>query len=126
MPPEINFGDDDPFCTGLKGTDIDVLNCVADREAKTLTFDNVMQFSEANPGEMIILLENLRNPVENIITSSFGIKTMTFDGYDMDQIQSNITVNFFCEYPCAACPPDDPKTCTECYQTSTFRYFFEA
>ena len=86
LPPEINFGDDNPFCTGLKGTDIDVLNCVADREAKTLTFDNVMQFSEANPGEMVILLENLRNPVENIITSSFGIKTKTFDGFDMDRI----------------------------------------
>ena len=86
LPEEINFGDDDPYCTGLKGTNNDVLNCVADRDAKTLTFTNALEFAEANPGEMVILIENFRNPTENIVTSSFGIKTMTYDFYDMDEI----------------------------------------
>ena len=68
LPEEIDFGDENPACYGLAGTDNEVLNCETDRELKTLTFTNAMQFSESNPGEMTILIENLRNPSENVET----------------------------------------------------------
>lgn len=74
---------------------------------------------------MVILIENLRNPLENIITSSFGIKTQTFDGYAMDELLNGVTVNFYCEYPCAECPQGAPSTCERCYQTAVERYFHE-
>ena len=75
LPEEIDFGDEDPYCTGISGVDNDVLRCEADREAKTIDFSNAMQFSNANPGEMVILIESLRNPKENVVTSSFTVQT---------------------------------------------------
>ena len=104
LPEEIDFGDEDPYCTGLSGVDNDVLRCDTDREAKTLKFTNAMQFSQANPGEMVILIESLRNPLSNVVTSSFTVTTESYDGYPMDTIKSDITINFYCEYPCANCP----------------------
>lgn len=73
---------------------------------------------------MTILIDKLRNPVENIETNSFKIETYTYDDYKMDTLFSNMTVNFFCVYPCASCPQDDPTVCTSCYQTASERYFF--
>ena len=58
------------------------------------------------------------------MTSSFDVRTLTYDGYPMDFISTNITVNFFCEYPCASCDNDNPSRCLSCYQTSVERYFF--
>ena len=75
---------------------------------------------------MAILIEKLRNPSENVITGSFLIKTESYDGYAMDELSSDMTINFYCEYPCAACPQGAPSTCEECYQTSVERYFHEA
>ena len=74
-----------------------------------------MQFVNGNPGTMVVLIENLRNPLENVITSSFSIKTQTFDGYAMDELLDSLTVNFYCEYPCAECPQGAPSTCESCY-----------
>ena len=104
LPEQISFGDEDPECTGLSGTSNAELICRADRTEKTLTFTNAVQFYDANPGQMRILLKYLKNPVDNIITDSFLIRTETFDGYQMDEISSGITINFYCEYPCAQCP----------------------
>ena len=42
LPGEIDFGDADPYCTGLSGTDNKVLRCDTNRSAKTLTFTNAM------------------------------------------------------------------------------------
>ena len=42
LPGEIDFGDENPYCTGLAGTDNKVLKCEADRGAKTLKFTNAM------------------------------------------------------------------------------------
>ena len=44
LPDEINFTEDNPVCKGLVGTDIDVLRCTVDRDAKSLLFDNAMQY----------------------------------------------------------------------------------
>ena len=125
LPAEIDFGDEDPYCTGLSGVDNDVLRCDADRDAKTLKFTNAMQFSQANPGEIVILIENLKNPKENVITSSFMVVTETFDGYPMDELKTDLTINFYCEYPCANCPQGAPSQCESCYNTAVERYFEE-
>ena len=92
-----------------------MLRCDADREAKTIKFSNAMQFSNANPGEMVILIETLRNPKENVVTSSFVVRTESFDGYAMDELTTDLTINFYCEYPCANCPQGSPSRCESCY-----------
>ena len=43
----------------------------------------------------------------------------------MDTLSADMTVNFFCVYPCASCPQDNPEICTSCYQTASERYFFQ-
>ena len=53
---------------------------------------------------MKIMIENLMNPVDNVITGSFGLTTETSDGYAMDELYEDMTINFYCEYPCANCP----------------------
>ena len=104
LPEEIDFDEADPVCIGLSGTDTDTLRCDTSRSTKSLTFTNAFQFKQGNPGEMKILIENLKNPVDNIITKSFSLVTATADGYGMDELNEDITINFYCEYPCAACP----------------------
>lgn len=44
------------------------------------------------------------NPTNNVVTGSFGITTKTSDDYSMDELFDDITINFYCEYPCSACP----------------------
>jgi len=115
LPSEINFAKEDPHCYGLSGLDQTELTCVIDKKNKTILFPNSMEFATANPGRMAISIEKLKNPSENIITSSFNIRTETFDGYPMDDISNGITVNFFCAYPCASCDNSSPTTCQSCY-----------
>mmetsp|Transcript_36595 Transcript_36595/g.48051 ORF Transcript_36595/g.48051 Transcript_36595/m.48051 type:complete len:153 (+) Transcript_36595:332-790(+) len=103
LPEEIDFGDEDPVCSGLTGS-TGMLVCEANRKKKSLFFPNVFTFYDANPGKLEILIQPLRNPKTNLVTSSFLISTQTFDGYLMDTIRSGISINFYCEYPCAECP----------------------
>ena len=44
----------------------------------------------------------------------------------MDKITTGISINFYCEYPCAQCPKGNPSRCELCYQTSVERYFYES
>ena len=125
LPDEITFTEDDPQCFGVSGTDEDVLRCETQRSTRSLRFTNAMQFKQANPGALTILIENLMNPADNVITKSFGLTTETADGYAMDELFEDITINFYCEYPCASCPQGSPSTCEACYQTAVERYFYE-
>ena len=92
-----------------------MLKCATDRTEKSITFTNAMLYAQANPGQLEILIENLKNPVENKITSSFGLRTKTFDNYGMDELYEGLTINFYCEYPCASCPEGSPSVCDSCY-----------
>ena len=103
-----------------------MLRCDTQRSTKSLTFTNAFQFKQGNPGEMKILIENLKNPVDNVITQSFSLVTSTTDGYGMDELNEDITINFYCEYPCAACPQGSPSTCESCYVTAVERFFYQA
>ena len=44
LPPEVDLGVDDAFCTGVSGINIinDVLRCSTDRTEKSITFSNAM------------------------------------------------------------------------------------
>jgi hypothetical protein len=125
LPMEINFGADDPTCYGLSGVAPSELNCITDRKKKTISFTNALEYAETNPGEIRLSIENLKNPSENKVTSSFSIKTETFDGYPMDDILTGISINFFCAFPCASCDNNLPTKCQSCYSTAVERYFYE-
>lgn len=43
----------------------------------------------------------------------------------MDELFEDITINFYCEYPCATCPQGYPTKCESCYQTSVDRFFYQ-
>ena len=111
LPEEINFGTDAVYCEGLAGTDRNGENitCIEDREAKTINITDALTFTRGNPGAVRIVLSKLKNPTENIITSSFKIETFTPDGWVLDEVTTNVTVNFYCAYPCASCNIDDPE-----------------
>lgn len=47
--------------------------------------------------------DRLKNPTKNVVTTSFYIETYTSDNYKLDELKQNMTVNFFCMYPCASC-----------------------
>ena len=73
LPDEIDFGEENPLCSVISGLDQDELTCTADRVAKSLTFTDALRYAQSNPGRMEMLIDKLRNPVENIITSTFKI-----------------------------------------------------
>lgn len=127
MPPEINFGTDAVYCEGLAGTDRNGENitCIEDREAKTINITDALTFTRGNPGPVRIVLSKLKNPTENIITSSFKIETFTPDGWVLDEVTTNVTVNFYCAYPCASCNLDDPEQCYSCYAAAYESFFYE-
>ena len=61
LPDEIDFGDEDPKCSGLTGSR-GALVCEVNRRKKTIFFPNVYTFYDANPGTLEILIDPLRNP----------------------------------------------------------------
>jgi hypothetical protein len=71
-------------------------------------------------------MKSLVNPSENIVTDSFYIQTNTLQGYPLDWIKANVTVNFYCVYPCASCNQDDKSHCNTCYAESPYEYWFGA
>ena len=114
LPDEINFGSQAPTCSGITGNS-GSLSCDISRRKKTLFFDNVFTFYDANPGTIDINIDKLLNPSTNLVTQSFYIVTQTFDGYFMDSLAEGMSINFYCEYPCAECPQGSPSKCELCY-----------
>lgn len=126
LPKEINFSNQTTACIGISGTDSPQLNCTINKTKKLITITDAVKYQRGNPGTIKIMLTNLLNPVENIITSSFIIKTMTSTNFALDQILNNVTANFYCEYPCSTCNQNATTYCNSCYQDSDFEIFFNA
>mmetsp|Transcript_62324 Transcript_62324/g.86082 ORF Transcript_62324/g.86082 Transcript_62324/m.86082 type:complete len:284 (+) Transcript_62324:154-1005(+) len=124
LPSEIDLPSKNIGCEGLLGTNSPELLCSVNLSKKTILVQNATVFSTANPGIVKIKFSNFRNPNKDIITGSFGIETTTVDGYKIDQLSSNMTVNFFCTFPCATCDLDQPDFCYSCYGGADERYFF--
>jgi len=69
---------------------------------------------------------NLTNPNARIQTSSFKLETFTPNMlYRIDAIESNLTINFLCEFPCKSCDKNNQlfSKCFSCY-SSGFKYLF--
>jgi hypothetical protein len=125
LPPEISFATDTIVCEGLQGTDSKNVTCLEDRENKQINFTDAVTFQRGNPGTIRINIQKLKNPIENIVTSSFKIETYTDDGWKLDEIATNITVNFYCNYPCASCNEDDEEQCNSCYSAAFENLFYD-
>ena len=125
LPEEVNFSDSPPKCIGVEGVSYENIECSVDTGLKSINMTKVIT-SQVNPGTMKIMFNTLRNPVENIVTQTFKIETKTRDGYLMDFMDADLSVNFYCEYPCSLCDLDVPSRCEACYPSAVERYFFEA
>ena len=111
----------------MSGTDRnnETIDCTEDRIAKTLNITNAVTYTAGNPGEIRITISKLKNPLENIVTSSFTIETETSDGWKLDEVTTDITVNFYCVYPCASCNTLDETMCYSCYAAAFENLFHE-
>lgn len=73
------------------------------------------------------MISKLRNPNKNVISDSFTIETQSPKNFTLDLINNDVTVNFFCEYPCATCPQNNTLKdyCLSCYSSAPERNFFD-
>jgi len=127
LPKEIRFSDSAPLlCEGLAGTDSPTINCKVDKAKKTITITDAVTYQRGNPGTIKFNFFQLVNPIENVVTSSFKIATFTSQDYALDIITANITVNFYCEYPCQSCNQNEKSTCNTCYLISDFNIWFNS
>lgn len=100
--------------------------CTTDTTKRTVTITNAFDYYRTAPFNVSFTLYNFMNPSDNIITDSFGISTFTSSGYAIDTLQTNLTVNFLCIYPCMTCPTSSPTTCLSCYSTISYKWLYSA
>lgn len=103
LPPQIRFGSNQVKCYGAQGTDSELLKCDTNIRNRTVTVTNAVTYQKGNPGTIKIVFDSFKNPDKNIITSRWGLSTMTSDGFMLDNLFANVTIDFFCAYPCATC-----------------------
>jgi len=103
LPKQITFGKTPVKCFGIAGTDSENITCTTDARKKQVRITDAVRYQRGNPGTIRIVIDNLKNPKQNIVTDSFVVQTYTSDGWVLDEIRQNVTVNFYCEYPCASC-----------------------
>jgi len=90
-------------CVGVTGTDKLQLACEADWTNYTITLTDALASKDVMPDVIEFILENLTNPIDNIVTESFTILTKTWDGYEIDSVDTDLVLNFVCVFPCATC-----------------------
>lgn len=77
-----------------------------------------------NAGTFITITVNgIQNSQYAAATDSFGIMTLTSDGYSIDQKDTGLTVTNNCDYPCKTCS-GSTSTCTSCDLASTYKLFY--
>ena len=120
LPNQIRLGSRESVnCYGDQGTDGINLKCSLDLVTRTLTVQNAVTFQSTNPGLIKIIFETFQNPDNNIQTNPFVLTTRTSDGYLLDKDNTTLTVDFFCQFPCASCSPFDKTLCYSCYSQNT-------
>jgi len=102
LPPQVTFATKKVNCAGLSGTDTPTVKCVITSKGEIVIQDAV-KYQKLNPKLIRIEIGELNNPNKTVISKSFGVKTVTEDGFTLDNINQNMTVNFYCAYPCAEC-----------------------
>ena len=106
-------------CRGLKGTDSAVLTCYSFPLNRSIIITDAVTEKDVAPEVISILLQQLENPATNIVTDTFKIKTITYDGYDIDEQETGMEVNFYCMFPCRSCDEATPTICKSCYTVTT-------
>lgn len=99
------------------------LNLNYDLSARAVLVENIVQQdSEYTPGpssKISIELSGLRTPFTRDTTDSFSISTFNLVNnqfyYYIDKVDTGLTINSLCNYPCKTCPADQPSTCLSCY-----------
>mmetsp|Transcript_43249 Transcript_43249/g.41611 ORF Transcript_43249/g.41611 Transcript_43249/m.41611 type:complete len:275 (+) Transcript_43249:405-1229(+) len=125
IPEEIEM-QEATACTGESGTDAIDLTCTTDTSQRKIKITNAFTRSHNSPSSVQILIKQLKNPSTKLITSSFAIETFTYDDYKMDEIETNLTVNFICDQPCKSCDGNNNSYCYSCYTTELYKYYFQA
>lgn len=105
-------------CIGIKGTDKRELTCEVDWYEYTITLTDAEATKDIIPDVIEFVFVGLVNPIYNIVTNSFKIRTHTWDGYEIDYIDSGLELNFYCTFPCATCNLNKPDQCYSCYGPS--------
>lgn len=126
VPKEISLTSNSISCIGVSGTDAQNLDCSLNLIAKIITITNAVTFQKANPGTIRIILSQLKNPPQNIVTSSLKVQTFTANGYLIDDLSTGISINFFCQYPCQSCDAKINSVCTACYLGGDYALFFNS
>jgi hypothetical protein len=113
-------------CKGIRGTDKVDLACEVNWYNHTITLTDAVASKDIKPDVIEFVIENLTNPIYNIVTESFTIHTYTYDWYAIDKIERDLTLNFYCIFPCATCNFDYPDKCYSCYlpASTTFNYLW--
>ena len=59
--------------------------------------------------------------------SSWKLRTYTWDGHGIDNLNGGMSINFFCEFPCSTCSLTQNDLCYSCYGNSASKWihFFE-
>lgn len=106
--PSTIYIPDNVTCIGVAGVDTRDLTCILDRTANTLNITNGFTVTTLRPDMVKIMIQQLQNPLINVVTSSFFIQTYTYDDYLIDEILTGLEINFYCVYPCRSCNTSRP------------------
>jgi hypothetical protein len=112
---------DNVVCFGEEGTDTQQLLCEFSTLTGEITIKEAFTYQENKPELVRIGIESFVNPDKGAVTGSFKIYTFTFDGYKLDAQERDLTVNFYCEFPCKTCDPFDFEVCYSCFIGDTFQ-----
>ena len=88
--------------------------------------------SPLRPERVIIEVRQIKNPAINLVTDTFALWSTTVDTdvnnvpYLIDEAREDLSVNFFCVFPCKTCNLSEPTQCYSCYYSTTdYRFLFE-
>lgn len=66
------------------------------------------------------------NVFKPLTTTSWVLTTKENDArYGIDRIDSGLTLNFKCTYPCLTCDPNDSTKCNSCNNVENFNILYE-
>jgi hypothetical protein len=68
-----------------------------------VSLTDLFESKEVMPDIVEIIFQGFSNPNDNIVTDSWKLRTYTWDNYLIDTLDDGLSINFYCEYPCATC-----------------------
>lgn len=115
IPEDFNANNDS--CVGVRGTVDGLLNlkCKVNRAEHKITLTDLWETREVKPDAVTIIFKHLMNPAVNEVLNSWKLKTFTYDGWGIDDLNGGLVINFFCEFPCSTCSLDQKDMCFSCY-----------